>query len=370
MGTKLRPIDDLLQYYLQSAKRHEQNLGEALLELSTGLFRVEGLLGSNVVGTTGFLDAGKIDPFTLRPELAIVLKELGIAAQGVSTQLLKDLAVTAAKIVTAGVDTTKLADAAVTTAKLAGLAVDNTKLANLAVDAAKLADSAVTSTKIANAAVGSAAIANLAVGTAHIADLAVTSAQIGDAAIVSAKIANAAVGAAAIAALVVGEAHIQNAAIVNAKIGNLEVDNIKIANVSIAKLIAGTATFTGDVNFSNTGNVNLFNGGNIFITPGTVFGTRGEFKSAGIGWLIVPGAAAEILPTGVVGKVSAEINGETHGVRMRHFSQAARPTLKSGETAFWFRSTDGFAGLLHFDATNYWWWRSADGTNTVTEANP
>ena len=64
------------------------------------------------------------------------------------------------------------------------------------------------------------------------------------------------------------------------------------------------------------------------------------------------------------------LNAENQGVRHRHFSQAARPTLKSGETAFWFRSTDSLSGLLHYDGTNYWWWRSGNGASTVTEANP
>jgi len=243
----------------------------------------------------GAIDAGRLDPATLHGELAISLGKLGVAGQGIQTTHLADLAVTAAKLANGGVDSSKLADAAVTTAKLANLAVDTAKLADLAVQAAKLADSAVTATKIANAAVGSAAIAAAAIGSAHIANGAIQSAHIGNAQIQSAHIANAAVGAAAIAAAAIGTAHIQDAAITNAK----------IADVSAAKLTAGTASFTGSVTFQNTADIELFNGGNVYISPGTLYATNAQFKSAGYGWEIIPGWAPEIRNVNAYGKVKA-----------------------------------------------------------------
>jgi len=218
-----------------------------------------------------------------------------IANLAVGTAHIQDAAIVEAKIGSAAVTSAKIANAAVGSAAIGNLAVGTAHIASGAVTEAQIGTAAVTSAKIANAAVGSAAIANLAVGTAHIASGAITEAQIGTAAVTSAKIANAAVGSAAIAALAVGNTHIQDAAITNAK----------IASCSIAKLTAGTATFTGDATFQNTGNLYLYHGGHVFLNPGTLYATTGHFKSAGYGWEIVPGMWPEIRNVWAYGKVKA-----------------------------------------------------------------
>jgi hypothetical protein len=218
----------------------------------------------------GGIRADKIDPVTLDPELVIAANKLKIAAQGITTQHLADLAVTAAKIAAGGVDSTKLADAAVTTAKLASLAVDTSKLADLAVAAAKLADSAVTATKIANAAVGSAAIANAAIGTAHIANGAIQSAHIANAQIQSAHIANAAVGAAAIAAAAIGTAHIADLAVTDAKINSLA------ANKITAGTLAANVVYAGTIHASQV-NAGTFHGHSIVLNKNGITTTLDNF---------------------------------------------------------------------------------------------
>jgi phage minor structural protein len=111
-------------------------------------------------------------------------------------------------------------------------AVNSQILADLAVTAAKLADGSITTPKVVDGAVN----------TAKIADAAITSAKISNLAVGSAAIANAAVNAAKISNLAVGTAQIADAAITNAKIANLAVDNAKIASLHGSKIIAGSIT--------------------------------------------------------------------------------------------------------------------------------
>ncbi len=69
----------------------------------------------------------------------------------------------------------------------------------------------------------------------------------------------------------------------------------------------------------------------------------------------------------VAGRV---LDASGSGFLHRDFLQAARPTLNSKETAFYYRTGDGLGGLLHFDGTNYWWWRAASGGTVIAELNP
>jgi phage minor structural protein len=165
---------------------------------------------------------------------------------------LADLAVTAQKLADGSITTPKVADGAVNTAKIADAAITSAKISNLAVGSAAIADGAIITAKIANLAVGNAAIqdgaitnakiGSTAVDTAQIKDAAVTSAKIANLAVGNAAIANAAVNAAKIANLAVGTAQIADAAITNAKIANLAVDNAKIASLHGSKITAGSIT--------------------------------------------------------------------------------------------------------------------------------
>lgn len=247
----------------------------------------------------GPINAGNIDATTLHGSLAVELGKLSIAAGGVSTDRLAELAVTAAKLADGSVENAKLADAAVTTAKLQNLAVDNSKLAALAVDAAKLADSAVTATKIANAAVGYAAIAVAAIGTIHIQTGAIISAHIGTAQIGTAHIQYAAIGSAAIAAAAIGTAHIQDAAITNAKIVSLEAAKITAGTLAAGVIYGGTINAdqinagtvnvgSGGMTFSGTGGVVIAGGGNISVLAGYV---TGSIVRCGLGGFQTPYAS-------------------------------------------------------------------------------
>lgn len=76
------------------------------------------------------------------------------------------------------------------------------------------------------------------------------------------------------------------------------INDADIGNLSVSKLTAGTAVFTGDLEFRNTGNIRLFNGGAIYISPGTLHATVADFLSAGSGWNIFPGMVPTIEPKG------------------------------------------------------------------------
>lgn len=87
-------------------------------------------------------------------------------------------AVTAVALNDAAVETQKIASGAVTTVKIANTAVDSSKLANNAVTADKIVNGAVTDLKISNGAVTELKIGTGAVSTGKIADDAVTKAKL------------------------------------------------------------------------------------------------------------------------------------------------------------------------------------------------
>lgn len=166
-----------------------------------------------------------------------------LATDSVIANKILDDAITNAKVAINAINTAEIMDGAIATAKIANLAVASAKIADLAVLTAKIGNAAIISAKIQDLAVTSAKIALLAVGSAQIADAAIVSAKIGTAAILTAhignlqvltaKIADAAITNAKIALLAVGNANIQDASISTAKIQNLAVSTAKIADLTV-----------------------------------------------------------------------------------------------------------------------------------------
>jgi len=110
-----------------------------------------------------------------------------IGEEKVATTMVKNLAITAAKLADQAVTNAKLGLLAVGAENLNNLAVTEAKLAALAVSAGKIAAEAVETGKIKASAVTEAKIAAEAVTTAKIANLAVTEPKLGDGAATSRK---------------------------------------------------------------------------------------------------------------------------------------------------------------------------------------
>ena len=157
-----------------------------------------------------------------------------MALTKISTDGVKDDAITKTKIPANQVEASELADNAVDTNALTNAAVTTTKIADSNITTAKIADNAVTMAKLSSGAlptdisVASANIANGQITTAKIADDGVTSAKIADGAVLTTKIADQNVTT----------AKIQNNAVTTAKIADSAVNTTKIADdaVTIAKL--------------------------------------------------------------------------------------------------------------------------------------
>jgi hypothetical protein len=113
-----------------------------------------------------------------------------MALTKISTDGVKDDAVTAGKIPANAVGSSELADNAVDTAAIAADAVTNAKLADGSVHTSTLADTAVTTSKINNAAVTNAKIGSGAVHTSNLADTAVSTTKITDGSVTAAKLAS------------------------------------------------------------------------------------------------------------------------------------------------------------------------------------
>ena len=111
----------------------------------------------------------------------------------VSTDGVKDDAITAGKIPANAVGASELADNSVDSAAISADAVHSGKIADDAIGSEHIQDSAVTSSLIASDAIHSGKIADDAVGSEHIQDQAITSPLIAPNAVVSAKIADQAV---------------------------------------------------------------------------------------------------------------------------------------------------------------------------------
>jgi hypothetical protein len=121
--------------------------------------------------------------------LFVALGGTAYAAATVGTSDIKDGAVTTNKIRNKAVTRQKIADAAVVTRTIK----DN------AVKTAKIADAAVTNTKIGPDAIDSSKVLDGSIGTTDLTDAAVTTGKLGDAAVDSTKLADASVGSSKLA---------------------------------------------------------------------------------------------------------------------------------------------------------------------------
>ena len=101
-----------------------------------------------------------------------------MAIDQITTGVIKDNAVTSAKIPAGAIEIADVADDAITSAKIAAGAVDATALGTGAVGTAKIAADAIDGTKLADNAVNSEHVTAGAIDTAHIGDDQVTGAKI------------------------------------------------------------------------------------------------------------------------------------------------------------------------------------------------
>lgn len=118
--------------------------GKLLVVSNTGFPAWRAISGDASVNHEGVLQ--------LQPD---VVGPTELANDAVETAIIKNLAVTAAKIALEAVGTAQIANLAVTVAKLANEAVETGKIKNFAVTAAKIAEAAVEELKIKDGAVSS-----------------------------------------------------------------------------------------------------------------------------------------------------------------------------------------------------------------------
>lgn len=170
-------------------------------------------------------------------------------SETVNTNVIRDLAVTNAKLAANSVTTVKISDNSVTTNKLVDGSVTEPKIASNAVTTVKILDSAVTTNKINN----------LAVTTAKINDLAVTDAKLAANAVTTVKILDGAVTEPKLAANAVTTVKILDSAVTTNKINNQAVTSSKIANLNVlaqhiaAGAVTPTALSTGGPSWNPSG---------------------------------------------------------------------------------------------------------------------
>jgi hypothetical protein len=114
-------------------------------------------------------------------------------AEAVSTAKIRDLNITTSKLADLGVTTAKIADLNVTAGKIADSAVITAKIADSNITTSKLATDSVTADKIASGAVGTSELLNLSVTTNKIANDAITSTQIANGAVGTTELSTGAV---------------------------------------------------------------------------------------------------------------------------------------------------------------------------------
>jgi hypothetical protein len=167
--------------------------------------------------------------------------------------------------------------------------------------------------------------------------------------------------------------------------GSAHTLNMPDASATVRGLwTTGTQTFTGAKTF-DTNSTATFNGilevpdksSNPSAIAGRVYhhSTNDRLRSSdGVSWFEYATVSAAQTFTGLQTFTDGvDGSGASAGVRHRFYNQCARPTLGTGETAFWFRTVtptctgtgNGHGGLLHFDGGNYWWWHGASGGGTV-----
>ena len=198
----------------------------------------------------------------LRYKLEEKIDSSNIASQAVTTDALRDGAVTTIKIAADAVTNSKLADnsvaieqmqdnsvstaelvnASVTNAKLADNSVSLSKMQDNSVDTAELVDGSVINSKLATNSVSLAKMQDNSVGTVEIIDANVTTAKIADSNVTTAKIADSNVTTAKIADANITTAKIADDQVTEPKLGPNSVTNRQIADGSIsgAKITNGT----------------------------------------------------------------------------------------------------------------------------------
>ena len=248
------------------------NPKQGLLSVATGTLQDQSVTNPKqglLAVATANLQAAAI---TLAKMATLSVDTAQLVTNSVNSSILASLAVTAAKMATASVTVGNdaLDTAVVVAAKIANLAVGTAAIANLAVGTAQIAAAAITTAKIGTVQITTALIANAAVGTAQIQTAAITTALIANAAITTALIANAAITTALIATAAITTALIANAAVGTAQIADASITDAKISTLNVNKLIAGTASFSGDFTIlQSAGNKLLFpnsTSGNAFAT--------------------------------------------------------------------------------------------------------
>ena len=153
-----------------------------------------------------------------------------MALTKVSTDGVKDDAITSGKIPANAVGASELADNAVDTNAIANDAVTFQKIADSAVGTNKLQNNCITTNRLTSGAVTAAKLGNDAVITAKIADSAVTTDKIANDSINHLKLANGSVGTNELMASAVGTTALLNSSVTTAKIADNAVDSDKLAH--------------------------------------------------------------------------------------------------------------------------------------------
>ena len=174
----------------------------------------------------------------------------------IATADLADSSVTSAKIADATIATADLADGSVTTAKIAADAVTGAKIADDqinsehyvdgSIDTAHIAADQITSALIADDQINSEHYVDGSIDTAHIADLQVTTAKIAADAITGAKIADDSINSEHYVDASIDTAHIADSQITTAKIADVNVTQAKIANSAVGTTQIANDAIDGD----------------------------------------------------------------------------------------------------------------------------
>ena len=145
----------------------------------------------------------------------------------VTTAMLADNSVTAAKIAAGAVGTSEIADGSIATADIADDAITSAKIADNAIITALIVDAAVTSAKIADGTIVAQDLADGAVSSAKILDGTIATADIADNAVATAKLPDNAITAAKIASNAVTQSKMADDSVGSAELNTLSTLLIK-----------------------------------------------------------------------------------------------------------------------------------------------
>ena len=185
----------------------------------------EGSTDNDNETTLQVVDPSADRTITLPNETGTVMTTGGTG--NVTTAMLADNSVTAAKIAAGAVGTSEIADGSIATADIADDAITSAKIVDNAIITALITDSAVTSAKIADGTIVAADLASNAVTTAKITDANVTTAKIADNAVTTAKIPDNGITAAKIASNAVTQSKMADDSVGSAELNTLSTLLIK-----------------------------------------------------------------------------------------------------------------------------------------------